>query len=128
MIESQKLILVPILGVCAYLLLKPKKKVNVKYAQVAGTMTSIQLAENYKELVSSSVRMFINPTDENDPETGTAWAEYLAEFTKDFEAVKKVYQQYYSKDLSADLISWFSGIELSKYVALLYEKNKQVMS
>lgn len=112
-------------GVGAYLLTRPKKA--VRYRQGTGTMTTVQLAAAYRELVDNPLRVFINPTDESDPETGTPWAEDLAAFTKNYAAVKAEYKRAYNSDMSQDLIRWFIGNELPDYVEALW-KNGQVMS
>lgn len=112
-------------GVAFYALTRPKAV--ARYRQGTGTMTNVQLAQSYRELVDNPLRVFINPTDETDPQTGTPWAEDLATFTKNYAAVKTEYQKAYGRDMSQDLIAWFIGTELSDYVAALW-KNGQVMS
>jgi hypothetical protein len=124
--QKKQLALFGIFGAVVYAVSRPK--VVARYRQGRGTMTTIQLVEAYRELVSDPVRVFINPTDENEPDTGTPWAVDLASFTKNYATVKAEYARYYERDLSADLLAWFSPIELSQYVAALWEKNKTVMS
>jgi hypothetical protein len=127
--DKQKRILV-LLGIGAGVILiatsKPRKV--VKYVQNVGTMTAIQLAQGYRELVSSPLRVYINATDESNPETGTPWAVDLAGYTKNYEAVKAEYLKYYGRDLSEDLIAWFYPAELSQYVAALWKAHQQAMS
>jgi hypothetical protein len=123
--KKKGLVFLGILAVIIYFLTRPK--VQARYTQGVGTMTPVQLAGNYKEMMSNALRIYINPTDENDPTTGTPWAIDLAHYTKNYEAVKKLYNQYYGRDLSTDLIAWFEPIELSQFVAALQENN-QVMS
>jgi len=113
-------------GATVYLLTRPRQV--ARYIQAAGTMTALQLSENYRELVSSPVRVFLNPKDESRPDTGTPWAVDLARHTKNYDAVKNEYLKYYARDLSEDLIGWFHPAELSEYVAALWDSNKQVMS
>lgn len=116
------------LGAGAILIATSKPRKVIKYVQHVGTMTAIQLAQAYRELVSSPLRVFINPTDESNPETGTPWAVDLAQYTKSYEAVKAEYLKYYGRDLSEDLIAWFYPAELSQYVAALWEAHQQAMS
>ena len=123
--QKKQLAIFGLFGAGVFLLTRPKKE--IRYKQGSGTMTSVQLAQSFNELVSSPIRVFINPTDENDPETGTPWAVDLAAYVKNYPAVKSEYLKYYGKDLSAELIAWFSGPELSDFVAALW-KNQQVMS
>jgi len=122
---KKQLGLFALFGVAVYALTRPKTA--VRYRQGTGTMTNVQLAQAYRELVDNPLRVFINPTDENDPQTGTPWAEDLASFTKNYAAVKAEYQRAYGRDMSQDLIAWFIGTELPDYVAALW-KNGQVMS
>ncbi|WP_353720175.1 hypothetical protein [Dyadobacter sp. 676] len=116
------------LGVGAVLIATSRPRKVSKYVQQAGTMTAIQLAQAYRELVSSPLRVFINPTDESNPETGMPWAVDLAHYTKSYEAVKAEYLKYYGRDLSEDLIAWFYPAELSQYVDALWKAHQQVMS
>lgn len=122
---KKQLALLGIFGGVIYVLTRPK--VAVRYRQQTGTMTTVQLAQAYRELVDSPLRVYINPSDENNPETGTPWAEDLAQFTKNYAAVKSEYQRAYGRDMTQDLIGWFIGTELSDYVAALW-KVGQVMS
>lgn len=114
------------LGIMLVVASKPSK--ISKYVQQPGTMTAVQLSQSYRELVSSPLRVFINPTDEKNPETGTPWAVDLAGYTKNYEAVKAEYLKYYGRDLSEDLIAWFYPAELSQYVDALWKAYAQVMS
>ncbi|GGB98494.1 hypothetical protein [Dyadobacter sediminis] len=113
-------------GAVIYFLTRPRQV--ARYSQGVGTMTAVQLAESYRELISSPLRVFINPVSEAEPDTGTPWAVDLAKYTKNYEAVKKEYLKYYGGDLSQDLIAWFRPAELSEYVAALWDSNKQAMS
>ena len=122
---KKKLAVFGLCGIAVYALTRPKAV--ARYRQQTGTMTNVQLAQAYRELVDSPLRVYINPTDENDPQTGTPWAEDLAAFTKNYAAVKAEYLRAYGRDMSQDLIAWFIGSELSDYVAALW-KNGQVMS
>lgn len=124
--QKKQLGLLGLFGAAIVLLTRPKQA--VRYSQGVGTMTTVQLAENFKELISSPVRIFINPTDESQPDTGTPWAVDLARYVKNYEAVKNDYQRFYGGNLSNDLIAWFSGPELSEFVAALWATNNQVMS
>lgn len=123
--SKRQLGLFALFGIAAYALTRPKAA--VRYRQGTGTMTNVQLAQAYREIVDSPLRVYINPTDESDPQTGTPWAEDLAAFTKNYAGVKAEYQKAYGRDMSQDLIAWFIGTELSDYVAALW-KNGQVMS
>ena len=124
--ESKKqLALIGVFGVVIYALTRPKAV--VRYRQDTGTMTTVQLAQSYRELVDSPLRVYINATDPNNPETGTPWAVDLAQFTKNYAAVKAEYLRAYGRDMSQDLINWFIGTELPDYVAALW-KVGQVMS
>jgi len=116
------------LGMGVVLIAASRPRKVSKYVQQPGTMTAIQLAQAYRELVSSPVRVFINPTDESNPETGTPWAVDLAGYTKNYEAVKTEYLKYYGRDLSEDLIGWFYPAELSQYVDALWKAHQQAMS
>lgn len=113
-------------GAVIYFLTRPRQV--ARYTQGVGTMTAVQLAENYRELISSPLRVFINPVNEAEPDTGTPWAVDLAKYTKNYEAVRKEYMKYYGGDLSQDLIAWFRPAELSEFVAALWDSNKQAMS
>lgn len=123
---GKQLAAITALCILGYLTMRPQK--SVRYTKGSGTMTATELAENYKELVSSPIRMFVNPTNETEPETGTPWAVDLAHYTTNYEAVKSQYLKYYAADLSEDLIAWFRPPELSEYVDALWTINKQVMS
>lgn len=124
--NKKQLALFGLFGGAVLLLNKPKTA--VRYTQGSGTLTNVQLAQLYKELVGDVLRVFINPTDENDPQTGTPWAVDLAGYTKNYAAVKAEYQKYYGGDMTQDLIKWFTPAELSEYVAALWDKQKQAMS
>jgi hypothetical protein len=127
MTEERKkdLIIFAVLGAVIWIFSRPKT--SVRYRQEVGTMTALQLAENFKELISSPLRVYINPSDEGQPDTGTPWAVDLAAYVKNYAAVKEEYKKYYGGDLSTDLIAWFRPAELSEFVAALW-KNEQVMS
>lgn len=126
--EQKRVLALLGLGAGVVLIATRKPRKVVKYVQNVGTMTAIQLAQAYRELVSSPLRVFINATDESDPETGTPWAVDLAGYTKNYEAVKAEYLKYYGRDLSEDLIAWFYPAELSKYVEALWSAHQQAMS
>lgn len=123
--SKKKLAVFGLFGFAFYALSRPKSV--ARYRQDTGTMTNIQLAQAYRELVDNPLRVYINPVDESDPQTGTPWAEDLAAFTKNYAAVKTEYKRAYDRDMSQDLIAWFYPAELSDYVAALW-KNGQVMS
>jgi hypothetical protein len=124
--QKQQLAILGLIGTVVYVVSRPKAV--ARYRQGTGTMTNVQLAEAYREIVDKPLRIYINPTDESDPETGTPWAVDLAAFTKNYAAVKAEYLKYYGSDMSQDLLKWFTPIELSQYVAALWDKQKQAMS
>lgn len=122
--RKKDIIIVAVVAFIIWLFTRPKTA--VRYSQGVGTMTNVQLAENYKELVDSPLRVYINPTDETQPDTGTPWAVDLAGYTKNYLAVKAEYLKYYGGDLTKDLLEWFRPAELSEYVAALWV-NKQAL-
>jgi hypothetical protein len=127
MTEERKkdIIIFAVLGAVIWLFSRPKT--SVRYRQEVGTMTALQLAENFKEMISSPLRVYVNPVNADEPDTGTPWAVDLASFVKNYDAVKAEYNKFYGGDLSTDLIAWFRPAELSEFVAALW-KNQQVMS
>ena len=88
------------------------------------TMTNQQLAGMYRSLIFDGVRTFIV----NEEGIEVPWQIDLASFTSDYEGVKAEYLKQFGRDLTFDLIDWFSPAELSEYVAALYKNNQQQLS
>lgn len=90
-----------------------------------NVMTPAVLAVQYFSLMANSVRSYIS-----DPDAGIVdlpWQLDLAKYTKDYPAVKERYLFYYDRNLTTDLLEWFTPEELSDFVAALY-KNNQVLT
>ncbi|TDE15294.1 hypothetical protein [Dyadobacter psychrotolerans] len=88
------------------------------------TMTNQQLAGMYRSLIADGVRTYIT----NDEGIEIPWQIDLASFTGDYEGVKAEYLKQFNRNLTTDLIDWFSPAELSEYVAALYKNNQQQLS
>ena len=85
-------------------------------------ITNRQIAEMYRELISSKIPMTIEVDGKNIP-----WQLDIASMTNDYIGVKAEYLNLYNRNMTDDLLQWFSPAELSEYVAELW-KNGQVMT
>lgn len=119
-----------IFGIIAVLViyLLTRKKTTTRVATIrytaTGSITNEELAGMYKDLMKDTSRAYV--TDESLGIIDLPWQLDLASLTKDYGAVKKIYEKYYGGNLTMDLIAWMNPIELSQFVAALL-KNNQVL-
>lgn len=90
-------------------------------------LTNTQIAQMYREMIQAGTAITYTVTRGNDT---VFWHIDLARVTDDYEAVKAEYFRLYNRNLTTDLMNYFSElgeIHLSDYIAELW-KYQQVLT
>lgn len=96
---------------------------NVR-AKLFGGLTPEELAREYYDMLHvGNVNALVTVSGDTLPRFI-----YLAQNTRNYEAVKVAYMRFYSRNITTDLLWRFNGEQLSLYVAELLDANNQVMT
>lgn len=118
--KKESRILAGLIGVAVFILAFSG---NVR-DRIFGGLTPEDLAKMYYDMLHvGSVDALVTVSGDTLPRFI-----YLAQNTRNYDAVKAAYMKFYGKNLTTDLLWRFNGEQLSLYVAELLDANNQVMT